>query len=235
MTLTPERPNTASGDGSRRTAGEASPAIRLEGVTRLFGGHPALVRVGIAVSRGEVLLVRGPNGAGKTTLLRLLATAISPTYGGGRILGFDLVREREYVRARTELLGHRTRLYEDLTPAEYLHFVAAMWRCSDRSLGNALVRVGLSTVAGERIRGFSHGMRQRLALARALVRRPDLLLLDEPYAALDDEARDLVDETVREARAEGRTVIVATHDSERAAALADRAVRLETGRVVAGA
>ncbi len=234
VTLAPDRHDATSRAGPRRAAGEAIPAVRLEGMTRLFGGHPGLVRVDLTAAAGKALLVSGPNGSGKTTLLRLLATAISPTYGGGRVLGFDLVRQREEVRARTELLGHRTRLYEDLTPAEYLRFVAALWGCADERIGAALGRAGLSAAASERIRGFSQGMRQRLALARALLRRPDLLLLDEPYAALDEEAKDLVDETVREARTEGRTVIVATHDSGRAAALVDRAVRLERGRLVAG-
>lgn len=235
MTLAPDGHDTTSGAGPPRAAGQAVPAVRLEGMTRLFGGHPGVVRVDLTAAAGEALLVSGPNGSGKTTLLRLLATAISPTYGGGRVLGLDLVDQREEVRARTELLGHRTRLYEDLTPTEYLRFVAALWRCSDERVDAALGRAGLLGVAGERIRGFSQGMRQRLALTRALLRRPDLLLLDEPYAALDDEAKELVDGTVREARAEGRTVIVATHDGGRAAALVDRAVRLERGRLVAGA
>src|SRR5919197_2278512 len=87
------------------------PAVSLFGVTRVFGVAPAVVRVDLSVERGEVLLVRGPNGAGKTTLLRILATAISPTYGSGSVLGFDLVRDRQEIRRRTELLGHRTPLY----------------------------------------------------------------------------------------------------------------------------
>ena len=94
--------------------------MRLSSVTRVFGLVPGLVRVDLAVERGEMLLVRGPNGAGKSTLLRVIATAVSPTYGSGSVLGYDLVRERDQIRRRTELLGHRTRLYEDLSAEENL-------------------------------------------------------------------------------------------------------------------
>lgn len=212
---------------------ELEQAVSLLGVTRLFGGHPAVVRVELEVPRGESVLLWGPNGAGKTTLLRLIATAISPTFGGGRVLGFDLMRDRRHIRGRTELLGHRSRLYEDLTPAEYLRFVADLWgAAAGGAVRGVLDRVGLGEVAGERIRGLSQGTRQRLALARAFLRRPELLLLDEPYAALDEEARRLIDELIGEARTGGGTVIVATHDTARAAGVIDRAVRLEAGRIV---
>ena len=101
-----------------RTETGTAPAISLTGVTRVFGSQPAIVGVRLEVGRGEVVLLRGANGAGKSTLLRVLATALSPTYGGGAVLGFDLVSERDEIRRRTELLTHRTRLYEELTAAE---------------------------------------------------------------------------------------------------------------------
>src|SRR5262245_52031854 len=175
-----------------RTPTDVRAAVELRGVTRLFGASPALVRIDLSIGRGEVVLLRGPNGAGKSTLLRVVATALSPTYGGGEVLGFDLVRERERIRAHVELLGHRTRLYEDLTAAENLTFWCAMTGVGRTGVPAALERVGLADVAGERVRGFSQGMRQRVAVARALLREPDLLLLDEPYAGLDTEARDAV-------------------------------------------
>jgi heme ABC exporter ATP-binding subunit CcmA len=218
--------------GPSRAEQAAVPAVSLRSITRVFGVTPAIVRVDLAVERGEVVLLRGPNGAGKSTLLRVIATALSPTYGGGEVLGFDLVRERERIRARIELLGHRTRLYEDLTAAENLRFACAMTGNDAAGVLDALDRVGLGDVADERVRGFSQGMRQRVAVARALLREPDLLLLDEPYAGLDTSARDAVDQAVDEAKEAGRTVILATHDVTRAS-LATRTVVMDGGRLVA--
>jgi heme ABC exporter ATP-binding subunit CcmA len=192
---------------------------------------PAVVRVDLRVERGEVVLVRGPNGAGKSTLLRVVATALSPTYGGGSVLGFDLLRGRDEIRRRVELLGHRTRLYEDLTAAENLRFACAVTGASPAGVASTLERVGLADVADERVRGFSQGMRQRVAVARALLRSPELLLLDEPYAGLDTSARDAVDGAIAEAREEGRTVLLATHDTTRGS-LATRTVVMDGGRLV---
>jgi heme ABC exporter ATP-binding subunit CcmA len=205
-------------------------AIRLSGVTRVFGINPALVRVDLVVERGETVLVRGSNGAGKSTLLRLIATALSPTFGSGSVLGFDLITGREEIRRRTELMGHQTRLYEDLTAAENLRFVCTVYGLEPGGAEAALREVGLEDVAGERVRGFSQGMRQRVALARLLLRRPELLLLDEPYAGLDEAAKDVVDGAIRSAQGEGRTVILATHDPARGA-MASRSLSMEGGRL----
>lgn len=212
---------------------DPAPAIALGGVTRIFGTHPAIVGVRLVVSRGEVVLLRGPNGAGKSTLLRVIATALSPTWGGGTVLGFDLVQQRHQVRRRIDLLGHRTRLYEDLTAAENLRFACALHGADPRRVPEALARVGLQEVAGERVAGFSQGMRQRVALARALLRGSELLLLDEPYAGLDIQARRVVDEVVLAAGRAGRTVVLASHDPT-AAGLATRTVEMEAGRLRAG-
>ena len=206
------------------------PAVSLAGVTRVFGVVPALVRVDLSVERGEILLVSGPNGAGKSTLLRVVATAISPTYGCGSVLGLDLLRDRDQIRRRVELVGHRTRLYEDLTAQENLRFACDMHGLGRSGVPTALERVGLVDVAGERVRTFSQGMRQRLAVARALLRSPELLLLDEPYAGLDAEARHIVDDAVRSMRSEGRTVMLATHDVA-GPDLATRTVAMESGRI----
>jgi heme exporter protein A len=204
------------------------PGVRLTNLTRVFGTAPAVVRVDLEVATGETLLVRGPNGAGKSTLLRLIATAISPTYGSGTVLGFDLVRGRDDIRRRTELLGHRTRLYEDLSAAENLRFACAIHGVDASGVDGALARVGLAGAAGDRVRTYSQGMRQRVAVARALVRRPDLLLLDEPYAGLDEASKDVVDEAIAEAAARGATVLLATHDPLRGER-ADRTVIMESG------
>jgi len=212
----------------------AAPAVVLSSVTRVFGAAPALVRADLRVERGELLLVRGPNGAGKSTLLRVIATAISPTYGSGSVLGFDLVRDRTEIRRRTELLGHRTRLYEDLSAVENLRFACSMYGIDPGGVPGALERVGLSPVAKDRVRTYSQGMRQRLALARASLRRSELLLLDEPYASLDAEAKALVDDVIAETVGDGSTVILATHDPTKGSE-ATRTVRMDGGRVFGSA
>ena len=206
-------------------------AVALTGITRIFGVTPALVRLDLEVPRGEVLLVRGPNGAGKSTLLRVIATVLSPTYGRGSVLGFDLARERDEVRRRVELIGHRTRLYEDLSGRENLRFWCRLYGVDGAAVDGALTRVGLAREAGARVGGYSQGMRQRVAVARALLRRPDLLLLDEPYAGLDEQAKAIVDDLIGETAARGATVILATHDRTRGAG-AGRTIYVDTGRIV---
>jgi heme exporter protein A len=206
-------------------------AIELEDITRVFGLVPAVVRVDLVVERGESVLLQGPNGAGKSTLLRILATAISPSDGAGRILGFDLRHERDQIRRRVDLLSHSPRLYEQLTPAENLRFTCSLFDLNPGDVIPALERVGLHRVADERVATFSQGMRQRVALARVLLRSPELLLLDEPYAGLDQEAKFFVDEVIRDARAEERTVIVATHEVDRVS-FATRILHMESGRVL---
>lgn len=208
-------------------------AVRLAGVTRLFGPVPAVVRVDLTIDRGETIVLRGPNGAGKSTLLRLVATSLSPTYGSGSVLGFDLVRQRDDIRRRTELLTHRTRLYEELTARENLRLMADLLSVDPAEADRALARVGMSDVAGERVRGFSQGMRQRVAVARTLLRSPELLLLDEPYTGLDAEARHSIDELILTAQRDGRTVMLATHHPL-AEGLAHRVVAMEGGTVVPG-
>jgi heme exporter protein A len=227
----PETSNALLTDRPPETQPVAVPAIQLKSVTRVFGVAPAIIRMDLRVERGETLLIRGPNGAGKSTLLKIIATALSPTYGSGWILGHDLVGERDHIRRRTELLGHRTRLYEDLSARENLRFACTLYGLGPNGISAVLERVGLVDVADERVRGYSHGMRQRVAVARAVLRSPDLLLLDEPYAGLDAEAKEIVDEAIAEAAASGRTVVLATHDPTRGA-MAGRTVFMDGGRLL---
>jgi heme ABC exporter ATP-binding subunit CcmA len=205
-------------------------AVDLRGVTRLFGAAPALVRVDLSIERGEAVVLRGPNGSGKSTLLRIVATALSPTYGGGSVLGFDLATEREEIRRRSELLTHRTRLYEELSARENLELFADLLGISRDRVGEALERVALADVADERVRTFSAGMRQKVAVARAIVRDPELLLLDEPTTGLDTAARQAVDDMMLRASREGRTLVIATHHGV-AAGLAARVVTMRDGSV----
>jgi len=205
-------------------------AVRLSRVTRLFDGLAAVSGVSLEVAQGERVLLRGWNGSGKTTLLRLIATAISPTFGGGTVLGFDLQTERNEIRARSDLLGHETRLYGDLTAVENLRFACSLYELDPALAESALERVGLQEVAAVRASKFSQGMRQRLALARCLMRAPALVLLDEPYAALDVDARIVVDELLITAHAVGQTVVVASHEAP-PARLIDREVTMDAGRI----
>jgi heme exporter protein A len=206
-------------------------AVRLSRVTRLFDGLAAVSNVSLEIVYGERVWLRGWNGSGKTTLLRLIATAISPTFGDGTVLGFDLQTERSAIRARSDLLSHETRLYGDLTAAENLRFTCSLYDVDPRLAESALERVGLEEVAAVRTSKFSQGMRQRLALARCLMRAPPLLLLDEPYAALDVDARVVVDEVLIAAHAGGQTVVVASHEAP-PTHLIDREVTMDCGRVI---
>jgi ABC-type multidrug transport system ATPase subunit len=213
-------------------AAVTSTVIELRGVTRVFDGLPAVSQVVLDVAAGETLWLCGSNGSGKSTLLRVIATALSPTFGTGRVLGLDLRSERDEIRSRLELLGHQSRFYGDLTALENLRFVARLYGLGARRALPALERAGLDEVAGVRTASFSHGMRQRLALARCLMRDPELVLLDEPYAGLDVDARVLVDDLLTDVRTRGRTLVIASHEPPPDGSVSRR-VLLEAGRIVA--
>ena len=220
-------PEPAATATARSPAGSA---VHLTRVTRLFDGLAAITQVSLQVGTGESVWLRGSNGSGKSTLLRVIATAISPTYGGGTVLGHDLTRGRARIRATTELVGHNTRLYDELTATENLHFVCDLLGLDPAGVPAALERVGLSEVATVRAGNFSQGMRQRLVLARCLVRRPRLLLLDEPYAGLDPDARVVVDDLLAESGRAGRTVLIASHEAP-PEQLVHRTVVMDGGRL----
>ena len=220
-------PEPAATAAARSPAGSA---VHLSRVTRLFDGLAAITQVSLDVGTGEAVWLRGSNGSGKSTLLRVIATAISPTYGGGTVLGHDLGRGRAAIRAGSELVGHNTRLYEDLTATENLRFICDLHGLDPGGVAPALERVGLAEVATVRAGNFSQGMRQRLVLARCLVRGPRLLLLDEPYAGLDPDARVVVDDLLADVSRAGRTVLIASHEAppER---LVHRTVVMDGGRL----
>ena len=211
------------------------PAVRAVDLARLFGRSPALAGVSVTVEMGRMVALLGPNGAGKTTLLRILATAIRPSFGALHIDGVDALRHPEIVRTRVAYLPHATGHYDDLTAAENLHFATTMlgWGATEAVavVRDALDEVGLTAVAHDRVRTFSAGMRKRLALARLLVARPSLVLLDEPHAALDGDGMALVDRLLERWHEVGITVLVASHQSERVARMADATLRLDGGLV----
>ena len=217
------------------TLGTIPPAVATVELARLFGRSVALAGVSLTVEMGRTVALLGPNGAGKTTLLRILATAIRPSYGTLAVDGIDALTEPELVRGRAVYLSHATAHYDDLTAEENLRFAATMFGWGDREglqvVREALDTVELASVAADRVRGFSAGMRKRLALARVLVARPSLLLLDEPHAALDGEGMALVDRLIGLWKEAGVTVMIASHQAERVASLADATVRLDAGLV----
>lgn len=210
------------------------PAVLARGLWKRYRGTWALRDLSLDVPAGQCVCLVGPNGAGKTTLLRILATAASPTRGEVSVFGDSTRTQAEAVRQRVGLFVAQAYVYGELTPAENLRFVATMYgrQPADQELRERLDRVGLTRALNARVRTFSQGMLQRLALARALLNDAQLMLLDEPYTALDSDGLRLVDEIIGEMRAAGRTVIMATHLIERALEQSDRGVAIDAGRVV---
>ena len=203
--------------------------VRLRSAVCLLGRFPALAGIDLDVEAGEVLLLSGANGSGKTTLLRLLAGLYPLHAGSGEVLGHDLMTDRRGARRAIGLLGHETACYDDLTVRENLRFAA---RAAGRDVAAseaALERVGLTAQAGVAHGRLSAGQRRRLALAVALARDPQLLLLDEPHAGLDAEGRAVLDAVVASSAGEGRTVLIASHELDRTRALAGREVVLAGG------
>lgn len=210
----------------------APPAVDTHRLSKLFATTPALLRVDLRVLAGTICALVGANGAGKTTLLRILAGSLRPTSGAARVLGHDLPAVS--VRRLIDFLPGSGAVYPDLTASENLRFALRMRRLAvaDAEIAEALARAGLAATGDDVVRTYSSGMVRRVHLARLVLTRPELALLDEPYSGLDADGRDLVDELLDEARRDGRTAIVASHEQERLAALADQTVRLERGLVV---
>lgn len=208
-----------------------SSAIDAQNLARRYGRRWALADVSFTLAGGSVLMVAGPNGSGKSTLLRTLATAIRPDGGSARVGGFDLVREREDVRRLVALLSHSSYLYDSLTARENLAVVADHLGRPRVAIDPLLDRVALGRRADDPVATFSAGMRKRLSFARMLLQEPRVALLDEPFGQLDPEGFILVENVVRELKAGGTTVVIATHQLPRAADLADEALLLDNGRV----
>lgn len=212
----------------------AGPVLEVSGIARRFGDRWALRGVSLRVERGETVALLGHNGSGKTTLLRILSTILRPTRGSGEIFGYDLVAEASSIRGNIGVLGHSPGLYSDLTAAENLQFALRM---SGREAGQdavreVLERVDLDREADERVRGFSAGMQRRVALARLLLLRPRLVLLDEPYSSFDAAGIEIVNDYLREHRDQGGAAVVATHDLDRGRGVLDRVVELAAGKVL---
>jgi heme ABC exporter ATP-binding subunit CcmA len=211
---------------------ETEPVVQLVDVVAVLDRFPALAGVTLTVGRGEIVLLTGPNGAGKTTLLRLCAGLVPPVRGTATVLGLDLAEQRQIVRSRVGLLGHSNGLYTDLTVAENVEFWGATVAASREEVAASLDRMGLAgRLSDVPVRKLSAGQRRRTALACLIARRAELWLLDEPHAGLDAAGRDDLDTTLRAATAAGATMIVASHELDRAGALATRVVEVVGGQI----
>ena len=209
-------------------------AVVVESAEKWFGLNPALANVSLRVQRGEWVVLLGRNGAGKSTLLRIMARLVKPNRGRVRICGVDVARDPERGRERIGLVAHQTFLYPGLTARENLRLHARLHGLEGAAerVAAALSDAGLDLSADRPVRGFSRGMQQRLAIARATLHGPELMLLDEPFTGLDLEAAELLSERLRQWAAAGRTIVMATHNLEQGLEGVNRWVLLDRGRIV---
>ena len=204
--------------------------VRLRSAICLIGRFPALAGVDLDVAAGETVLLSGGNGAGKTTLLRLLAGLLQLQQGEGEVLGTDLTRDRRSHRRRLGFVGQETGCYDDLTVRENLRFATRAAGVEIQAADEALEALELVRLADVRHGRLSTGQRRRLALAVAFARKPDLFLLDEPHAGLDAPGRAYLDHVLLGAAAEGRSVLIASHELELVRPVATREVVLTNGQ-----
>lgn len=211
------------------------PMIEAQRLVKAYGLLPVLRGLDLTIDRGEFVALLGPNGSGKSTLLRLLTGLTRPTAGTLTIGGWKLPEEVSAVQAQIGFVSHRSLLYENLTARENLSFYGRLYNLSPDQLNaridELLERVGLRKRGFDLVRTFSRGMTQRLSIARALLHNPDVLLFDEPYTGLDQAATAILDGLLHDAHGEGRTIIMVTHELDKAAELADRALILSKGVV----
>ena len=211
------------------------PVVSLEDVVVLLGDFPALAGADLHVEPGQSVLLQGPNGAGKSTLLRLCAGLLRLEAGSASVLGHDLSVDRRAVRTRVGLVAHRTMLYDDLTVDENLAFWGRAADVAPRDIEAAARRLGIE----DRLRSvtvgrLSAGQRRRTALAVAAARRPELWLLDEPHAGLDQAGRDIVDRLIADAVSAGASVLVASHELDRVRPVVSRQVTVAGGTIIEG-
>ena len=212
------------------------PVVSLSSAVVLLGRFPALAGVDLRVDPGEIVHLHGPNGAGKTTILRTCAGLLPIRDGEATVLGYDLKRDRVAVRRHVGYLGHDTFLYDDLTVDDNLRFWARAGGAGKADVDAASEQLALSgRVASLSVSQLSAGQRRRVALAVVVARRAKVWLLDEPHAGVDAEGRDFIDELLVDAASAGATIVIASHELERAGAVATRVLTVAGGQVRAGA
>ena len=209
-------------------------AIVIRNLTHRFGHFAALQDIDLVVPTGQTFALFGPNGAGKTTLLRAIAALTKPSVGEIWVCGDNARSDPERIRKNIGFISHRTMLYDDLTARENLAFYGRVYGLQnlDARIGEVLLAVGLTDRQRDRVRDFSRGMKQRLAIARSILHQPPILLLDEPFTGLDTAAQSMLSNLLIALKAEGRTVFLATHDFAHGLALADRFGILSQGRLI---
>ena len=211
--------------------------IKTENLTKYFGHFRAVESVNLEVNAGEVLALLGPNGAGKTTTVRMLTSVLKPTSGRAWIAGYDVIKQPARVRASVGVLTEHHGLYDRMPAAEYLDFFGQVYQLDVEArrarTDRLLDHFGLSDAHHRRIGEFSKGMRQKLALARALIHRPPVLLLDEPTSAMDPESARLVRDALHELRTDERAIIICTHNLAEAEELAGRIAIIRDGKIIA--
>lgn len=209
--------------------------ITVKKLVKRFGLKTVLRGLDFEVQPGEFVALLGPNGAGKTTFLRILASLSRPSLGNVTVAGYQLPNEAAAVRARLGVVSHLPLLYGDLTAEENLRFYGRMYNISDLEprITEVLEMVGLDNRRRDLVRTFSRGMQQRLAIGRAVLHDPDVMLFDEPYTGLDQDASSMLDEVLKTVAAKGRTVVMTSHDLVRAEDLATRFDILSRGVIAA--
>ncbi len=211
--------------------------IKVRKLVKRFGLKTVLKGMDFEVEEGEFVGLLGPNGAGKTTFLRILSSLSRPSLGDVRIAGYRLPHQATAVRRRLGVLSHQPLLYGDLTAEENLRFFGKMYAVEDPDsrIDEVLQLVDLAHRRNDLVRTYSRGMQQRLAIARSVIHDPDILLLDEPYTGLDQDACAMLDEVLQEIAVQGRTIVMTSHDLARVADLASRFDVLSRGIIVSSA
>ncbi len=211
-----------------------SPVIEIRGLTKSFGNHLALGGIDLKVRQGESVAIFGPNGAGKTTLLKVLATIMNPSSGTVLVDGLNLKDNAEDIRRRIGVVAHQTFLYSNLTAHENLEFYSRLYDVPRRKerIQEVIALVGMTARRYDRVGTLSRGMQQRLSIARSLLHRPSIILLDEPETGLDQQATSMLWQALRSEEEAKRTIIHATHNLERGLEMSDRLLILDRGRIV---
>jgi len=206
-------------------------ALEIQDVWKYYGDFPALRKIALKVTPGSTVALLGRNGAGKTTLLRIIAGLSKPSQGGVRVLGADV--RQDSTRRRIGVLGHGISLYDELSATENLTLYARLYGLDEprKKAHEWLERTGLERVRDGLVREFSRGMRQRLAVARAFLHDPDVLLFDEPFTALDDRAIAVLQNLLADAHQRGRTIVMSTHQLKEALVLATHVALIRRGEI----